>query len=89
MSRAKPVECEPVAWVDVSPGDQDSILYPGYTFFGIKKLPYGKHNLFTTPPLDAETRAMIVSLCNHIREHVHTWSLIGDAENILKKLGTE
>ncbi|WP_421717464.1 hypothetical protein [Algiphilus sp.] len=42
---------EPVAWVDVPNGDQQSPDYPGYTFHGLERLQScGRYLLYTSPP---------------------------------------
>lgn len=81
-----PVEREPFAWTYDVDGLGEVVKDCLTKHEAHAKLWDNPRPLYLNP-LDPETRRMVLDLCNEIREHVHAWSLIGDAENILEKLG--
>lgn len=46
---ARTAPAEPVAWVDIPPGDQQAGWYPGYKFEGLSNLEPGKYHLYLAP----------------------------------------
>ncbi|MFV1941093.1 hypothetical protein VPH49_09730 [Pseudomonas luteola] len=56
---ARTASAEPVAWVDIPPGDQQAGCYPGYKFEGLSNLEPGKYHLYTAPDaLQAEVERL-------------------------------
>lgn len=40
-------------------------------------------------PLDAETRALAISICEHVLSHTHPWAFIDEAKKLKELLGAE
>lgn len=93
-AKPAPVECEPVGYALTDLFGQpriedDELTVKTYSFACSDKTDCKPVYLHPPKDIDAETRRMVINLCNQIREQVHTWSLVDDAETILERLRAE
>lgn len=76
---------EPVAWLDEE-------LMQAYTNEELADVDGTEFKpLYMHPPhsLDAETRALAISICEHVLSHTHPWAFIDEAKKLKKLLGAE
>lgn len=77
---------KPVAWVWVSDGNQFADNFPAYSFNEIESLPAGKHNLYLSPPAEAEEisllKARVAELEKDIKRVIETYDSAITAKGI-------
>lgn len=88
LEAAPAVECEPVGEIDRSDDEYFVELYLDNGF------PQGFKTgaqVYLHPPNspDTATRALAISICDHVLSHTHPWAYIDEARKLKEILGAE